>query len=104
MFGQQDRERRALKLRHGLITHSAYDVTGLARVRDTGNNGSSIGETPLVRLRGPYGRGQWVGPWSERSIEWEALPERDKEILSVRTRADGEFWLDCLLLLTERLT
>ncbi|ODM96584.1 Calpain-B, partial [Orchesella cincta] len=88
-----DRERRALKLRHGLITHSAYDVTGLARVRDTGNGNSTIGETPLVRLRGPYGRGQWVGPWSDRSIEWESLPERDKEVLSVRTRTDGEFWM-----------
>ncbi|CAG7820655.1 unnamed protein product, partial [Allacma fusca] len=88
-----DRERRSLKLRHGLITHTAYDVTGLARVRETANGNSTIGETPLVRLRGPWGRGQWVGPWSERSIEWEALPDRDKEVLSVRTRAEGEFWM-----------
>ncbi|OXA61185.1 Calpain-9 [Folsomia candida] len=64
-----DRERRALKLRHGLVTHSSYDITGLARVRDTGNGSTTIGETPLVRLRGPFGRNQWVGPWSERYVD-----------------------------------
>lgn len=82
-----------MKLRHGLITHCAYDITGLARVRDTGSGSCAVGETPLVRLRGPWGKGKWVGPWSERSSEWDALPQRDKEVLSVRTRGgDGEFW------------
>ena len=29
-------------------------------------------------------RGEWNGPWSERSWEWDSLSERDKELLSVR--------------------
>lgn len=73
-------------MRNGLMTQTAYSVTGLARVR------GPQGETPLVRLHNPWGRGEWTGPWSERSWEWDGLSERDKELLSVRVRNDGEFW------------
>ncbi|KAG8278975.1 hypothetical protein J6590_007991 [Homalodisca vitripennis] len=78
--------KRQLRLRNGLMTQTAYSVTGLARVR------GPLGETPLVRLRNPWGKGEWTGPWSERSWEWDGLSERDKELLSVRVRNDGEFW------------
>lgn len=95
-FGEKDaaaassltgKQPRALRLRNGLTTQTAYSVTGLARVRS-----SSRGEVPLVRLRNPWGRGEWNGPWSERSWEWDSLSERDKEVLSVRVRNEGEFW------------
>ncbi|XP_065156312.1 calpain-9-like isoform X1 [Atheta coriaria] len=79
--------KRQLRLRNGLITQHAYSVTGLARVRGAG------GETPLVRLRNPWARGEWTGPWSERSWEWDGLSTRDKELLSVRVTNDGEFWM-----------
>lgn len=83
---------RALRLRNGLMSQTAYSVTGLARVRS-----SNRGEVPLVRLRNPWGRGEWSGPWSERSWEWDSLSERDKELLSVRVRNEGEFWYVCCL-------
>ena len=68
------------------MSQTAYSVTGLARVRNARR------ETPLVRLRNPWGRGEWSGPWSERSWEWDSLTERDKELLSVRVKNEGEFW------------
>ena len=76
-----------MRLRNGLLTQSAYSVTGLARVRN------HLGEIPLVRLRNPWGKGDWTGPWSERSWEWEGLNDRDKEILSTRAQNEGEFWM-----------
>ena len=79
--------KRQLRLRNGLVTRHAYSVTGLARVR------GQLGDTHLVRLRNPWGRGEWNGPWSERSWEWDSLSERDKELLSVRVRNEGEFWM-----------
>ncbi|XP_037084244.1 LOW QUALITY PROTEIN: calpain-1 catalytic subunit-like [Pollicipes pollicipes] len=79
--------KRHLRLRNGLVTQHAYSVTGLARVR------SKLGETPLVRLRNPWGKGEWNGPWSERSWEWDSLSDRDKDLLSVRVANDGEFWM-----------
>ena len=51
------------------------------------------GDTHLVRLRNPWGKGEWNGPWSERSWEWDSLSERDKELLSARVRNEGEFWM-----------
>jgi hypothetical protein len=72
--GGAKQQPRALRLRNGLMSQTAYSVTGLARVRST------------------WGRGEWSGPWSERSWEWDSLSERDKELLSVRVRNEGEFW------------
>lgn len=51
------------------------------------------GDTHLVRLRNPWGKGEWNGPWSERSWEWDSLSDRDKELLSARVRNEGEFWM-----------
>ncbi|KAL1497954.1 hypothetical protein ABEB36_008833 [Hypothenemus hampei] len=84
---QEKDSKRQLRLRNGLITQHAYSVTGLARVR------SVSGETPLVRLKNPWARGEWTGAWSERSWEWDSLSARDKELLSVRVANDGEFWM-----------
>lgn len=85
-FAFQDKDKRQLRLRNGLLTQHAYSVTGLARVRGQG------GETPLVRLRGARGRGHWAGAWSAGSWEWQGLSDRDRELLSVRVTNDGEFW------------
>ncbi|KAG8226694.1 hypothetical protein J437_LFUL005509 [Ladona fulva] len=88
--------RRQLRLRNGLLTHHTYSVTGMARVR----GGGGVVETTLVRLRSSggisitgTGSGEWTGPWSERSWEWDGLSDRDKELLSVRIRKEGEFWM-----------
>jgi len=80
-------EKRTLRLRNGLITRHAYSVTGLARVR------GQLGDRHLVRLRNPWGKGEWNGPWSERSWEWDSLSDRDKELLAIRVRNEGEFWM-----------
>lgn len=87
-----DKDKRQLRLRNGLITGQGYLVTGLARVR---MRASGSQEVPLVRLRNPWGagRGEWVGPWSRQSWEWESLSERDKQLLSHRVRNPGEFWM-----------
>ncbi|XP_030759700.1 calpain-9-like isoform X2 [Sitophilus oryzae] len=84
---QEKDSKRQLRLRNGLITQHSYSVTGLARVR------AVSGETPLVRLRNPWARGEWTGAWSQRSWEWDGLSTRDKDLLSVRVANEGEFWM-----------
>ena len=57
------------------------------------SNLSFLGDRHLVRLRNPWGKGEWNGPWSERSWEWDSLSDRDKELLAIRVRNEGEFWM-----------
>lgn len=75
-------------------------MTGLARVRTTQTaieaNPNGARDTNLVRLRSPWAGGDmggiWRGAWSERSWEWNALSERDRELLASRSQHEGEFW------------
>lgn len=86
----------------GLLPEHPYCVTGLARVRTTAPSESSessnggANDTNLVRLRSPWAGGEyggvWCGAWSERSWEWNALSERDRELLASRSQHEGEFW------------
>lgn len=98
-FGQ---EKGSKHRRSGLLSDHPYCVTGLARVRTTQTtldspNGINVPhDTNLVRLRSPwagseYG-GIWGGAWSERSWEWNALSDRDRELLASRSQHEGEFW------------
>ncbi|XP_055372292.1 calpain-11-like isoform X2 [Condylostylus longicornis] len=91
----------------GLLPEHPYCVTGLARVRTTTNSESSEpgssnivanpNDTNLVRLRSPWAGGEyggvWRGAWSEKSWEWNALNERDRELLASRSQHEGEFWM-----------
>jgi hypothetical protein len=88
------KDKKQVRLKTGLITGQAYLVTGLARVRASASPASSnLQEVPLIRLRNPWGRGDWIGPWSRKSWEWDSLSERDRQLLAQRVRNSGEFWM-----------
>lgn len=83
-----DHHKGPARLNNGLYTQHAYSVTGIAKVR------VKQGEVTLIRLRNPWGRGEWNGPWSDRSWEWDSLSERDRQLLGLRQPpSDGEFWM-----------
>ncbi|XP_078667907.1 calpain-2 catalytic subunit-like isoform X4 [Branchiostoma floridae x Branchiostoma belcheri] len=68
---------------NGLVQQHAYSVTGFAVVNDT----------ELVRIRNPWGKIEWKGPWSDESPQWEGVTDERKEELGVVKRDDGEFWM-----------
>ncbi|GAB0095451.1 Calpain catalytic domain-containing protein [Sergentomyia squamirostris] len=85
--------------RSGLLAEHPYCITGLARIRTTPQDAppaSTTHDTNLIRLRSPWAGGEWGGvwggAWSERSWEWNALSERDRELLASRSQNEGEFW------------
>ncbi|XP_062564473.1 calpain-11-like [Armigeres subalbatus] len=94
-------EKETKRRRSGLLSEHPYSVTGLARVRanssDSSQTSGQSGDTSLIRLRSPWIGGEWggvwCGAWSERSWEWNALNERDRELLSSRSSNDCEFWM-----------
>ncbi|RWS16665.1 Calpain-1 catalytic subunit-like protein [Dinothrombium tinctorium] len=76
---------------HNFQFHNQFTNTGL--INGGLPNICGAHEVILIRLRNAWGKGEWNGPWSERSWEWDHLNDRDKEELSLRCRDDGEFWM-----------
>jgi Calpain family cysteine protease len=96
----QQKQKGTRRQRYGLLPEHPYSITGLAKVRTSSSNVSqssgSLHDTNLIRLCSPWAGGKyggiWGGAWCERSWEWNALSERDRELLGTRVQ-DGEFWM-----------
>ncbi|GFS03956.1 calpain-9 [Elysia marginata] len=65
---------------YGLVGGHAYSLVGVAQV----------GNSKLLRVRNPWGHGEWKGPWSDGSEEWASAP--DSSIKSPN-KDDGEFFV-----------
>ncbi|XP_057655496.1 calpain-A-like [Diorhabda carinulata] len=72
---------------YGLYSRHAYSITNVVEVLS--KNGKPY---KLLRLRNPWGTGEWKGNWSDNSNTWEDLPENTKQKLLVKAN-DGEFWM-----------
>ncbi|KAK2907103.1 hypothetical protein Q8A67_006088 [Cirrhinus molitorella] len=69
-----------------LVRNHAYSVTGAEEVH---SNGSLV---QLVRIKNPWGRVEWIGPWSDNSEEWSSVQPEEKAKL-FHSAEDGEFWM-----------
>lgn len=66
----------------GILDDHAYSIID---VRELNN-----GQHKLLRLRNPWGQGEWRGRWADRSREW--TPKILKE-LAYEFSDDGTFWM-----------
>ncbi|XP_005089461.1 calpain-2 catalytic subunit [Aplysia californica] len=64
----------------GLVGGHAYSLVGTAEV----------GRTKLMRVRNPWGHGEWKGAWSDGSSEWLSIPDNS---ISAPNKDDGEFYV-----------
>lgn len=71
--------------RNGLIGGHAYSMTKALRYTTT----------LLLRIRNPWGRVEWDGPWSDKSSEWTNISEFKRREIGLNFEEDGEFWI-CL--------
>ncbi|KAF1501126.1 UNVERIFIED_CONTAM: Calpain-13, partial [Eudyptes pachyrhynchus] len=77
--------RRNIELRNGIVQGHAYTVTAVAKVRYRN------GWKHIIRIWNPWGHGEWKGPWSDDSPQWDHVEPKFREAL-FRNKADGEFW------------
>ena len=54
-------------------------------------NGEPGKRVVLLKLLNPWGYGEYTGPWSDNSSEWEKAKTEDIKRLRL-VRDDGEFW------------
>ncbi|XP_037365746.1 calpain-9-like [Talpa occidentalis] len=71
----------------GLIKDHCYTVTGIDQVNFQGQ------KTELIRVRDPWGKSEWNGPWSDSSPEWRSVSLAEKKRLCHPALVKGEFWM-----------
>lgn len=76
---------------NGLVMGHAYSITKVKLVEIT--TPRITGKIPLLRLRNPWGEGEWTGPWSDRSREWSLTSEDERKEIGLVFAKDGEFWI-----------
>ena len=76
-----------MELDTGLFKGHAYSITDVKKCP------TENGEVQLVRIRNPWGKDEWNGPWSDGSKEWKTVSKRDKEKLNLITEENGEFYM-----------
>jgi hypothetical protein len=73
--------------KQGIVAGHAYTLLSAARVTDARGQ-----EHRLVKLRNPWGSGEWNGRWSDKSPEW--TPDLRRQVGFDGDRDDGIFWMD----------
>ena len=77
----------------GLVAGHAYTVLDAKRFLVTdGSTKRRQKELMLIRLRNPWGRGEWEGAWSDKSPEWKEHPAVTR-IIRPTIEDDGAFWM-----------
>ncbi|XP_015478651.1 calpain-13-like isoform X1 [Parus major] len=80
--------RRNIELRNGIVQGHAYTVTGAVKIP------YKNGWKHIIRIWNPWGHGEWKGPWSDDSPQWDRVEPKYREAL-LRNKDDGEFWMSC---------
>ncbi|NXX11010.1 CAN13 protein, partial [Podargus strigoides] len=80
--------KRNIELRNGIVQGHAYTVTGAVKIR------YKNGWKHIIRIWNPWGHGEWKGPWSDKSPQWDHVEPKFREAL-LRDKDDGEFWMSC---------
>ncbi|RLW06958.1 hypothetical protein DV515_00004129, partial [Chloebia gouldiae] len=76
--------RRNIELRNGIVQGHAYTVTGAVKIP------YKNGWKHIIRIWNPWGHGEWKGPWSDESPQWDHVEPKYRETL-LRNKDDGEF-------------
>eukprot|EP00753_Platysulcus_tardus_P008548 PLAT16095.1.p1 GENE.PLAT16095.1~~PLAT16095.1.p1 ORF type:complete len:894 (-),score=525.29 PLAT16095.1:252-2933(-) len=73
----------------GILINHAYSILFF----------KEIGGLKFIKVRNPWGRGEWLGDWSDRSRNWEEHPDVEQEMKDDpdaqfdRDSRDGTFWM-----------
>ncbi|KAK3094770.1 hypothetical protein FSP39_005995 [Pinctada imbricata] len=89
-------EEMEAKTDSGLVKGHAYGITAVKNVPLEGSGLFSFfnrEKIHMIRLRNPWGEGEWKGAFSDGSKEWEKISQSDREKIGLTFEEDGEFWM-----------
>ncbi|XP_078268158.1 calpain-5-like [Rhinoraja longicauda] len=73
----------------GLKFDHSYSVTNMQKVR----LGHTADKLFMIKMRNPWGKVEWFGPWSDSSQDWKRVNGKECERIGVDVKNDGEFWM-----------
>jgi len=73
----------------GLVQKHAFSLLQIRTVRKDWESDQYF---RFVQVRNPWGTGEWTGPWSDSSPEWEQYPHV-KQQLGFQRGDDGAYWM-----------
>ncbi|XP_037101317.1 calpain-3b isoform X2 [Syngnathus acus] len=73
----------------GLVQGHAYSIIALEECDEVAKDS----KIRLIRLRNPWGRVLWKGPWTANSKEWSTISIADRNNLKKQTVEQSEFWM-----------
>ncbi|XP_032870422.1 calpain-3-like [Amblyraja radiata] len=79
----------------GLLAGHAYSIVAADKVS------LSNAAVKLFRLRNPWGRKEYNGPWSDRSTVWNEVSQEEKIRLKLKFNEEGEFWIPANILVEQ---
>ncbi|CAG5114859.1 unnamed protein product [Candidula unifasciata] len=80
----------------GLVKGHAYGITCVKNVHLEGSGLFGLfnrEKLPMIRLRNPWGQGEWKGAFSDGSPEWNKISKSDRDKIGLTFDEDGEFWM-----------
>lgn len=81
----------------GLVKGHAYGITAVKNIALEGSSGLfsfwNKNKMAMVRLRNPWGQGEWKGAFSDNDPEWNKIPKGEREKMGIVFEEDGEFWM-----------
>lgn len=81
------------RTKQGLVQGHAYAVTAILTIRTQAFDMNYPDPLPMVRLRNPWGGIEWNGAFSDGSKEWKAISNRERQMMGLVFKDDGEFWM-----------
>ncbi|XP_050988469.1 calpain-1 catalytic subunit [Labeo rohita] len=84
--GSRQGEKSENILPNGIVQGHAYTVTGVFKVTCQGK------PVRLVRLLNPWGMAEWNSAWSDKSLLWSKVSEKEQTMCRSLAN-DGEFWM-----------
>ncbi|XP_053229806.1 calpain-6 isoform X2 [Podarcis raffonei] len=79
----------------GLVKGHAYSVTEILKMplEEKRVPWQKTKKLFMIRLRNPWGKSEWNGPWSDSSEEWKKVSQAERKKLRLTIENDGEFWM-----------
>jgi len=75
---------KKVKMHEGMVVGHAYSLISVAEV---------LGYR-LIKLRNPWGKGEWKGAWSDEDPIWAKISEEEKKAIGYNLEDDGCFFMD----------